>query len=266
MSLHNSLKKTGIKNSVEKVLNTPFPTKTVADILNASIAYLQKSNEISKEKFVATLQQLFDEQNNKNIVSEFADTLFKTAKECSPTETPTEVQILYFETSIIRSLNKELGTHIEFPIITYLRDLCVDYQNHLQKDMPIDEDGELNKFNEDSTFAKLTSQKHQIVEDLIAIFSQSHKTDLSSDQDKVLEEFNTQLAIIHPILSQTRDPWYIELAKQIMSLGFINLHRYLHKGNLTHGDGLFHNATSVLNDTNNSEQSHDDHIKSYCSI
>jgi hypothetical protein len=258
MPLHNSLEKTGIKNSTEKLLNKSFPTKTVADILNASVAYLQNSNQMSKTKFFETLQKLFDEQNNKDNVSEFAEDLFKTAKQYSPDETPSDVQILHFETSIIRGLNKKLGTHIEFPIITYLRDLCVNYQTHLQKDMSFDEDGKLIEFNEDSTFAKLTSQKHQSVKDLIAIFSQSHKAELSDDQDKTLEEFNTQLANMHLLFSQTRDPWYIEFAKQVMSLGLINLHRYFHKGNLTHGDSLFHNATLALDDKNGSAQNHDE--------
>lgn len=44
--------------------------------------------------------------------------------------------MLHFKTSIARSLNKKLETNIEFPIITYLRELCVKYRNHLKKDLP----------------------------------------------------------------------------------------------------------------------------------
>lgn len=244
--LFNSIAKNGIPNSVEKYRKTPFPSKIIADILNASIEYLQENDELAKNKFISALKKQFIKKNKEtDDVSVFAEAAFDRAKRYCADVTDENVKILHFETSIIRSLNEKVEMNIELPIITYIRDLCVSYREHLEKDMSRNEEGELI-MNNGSSFDTLTYRKHQMIVELERLFSSSNKC-RHSNQDILLEEFKEQLIKTHDTLSETRDPWYMEFAKQLFSLGLINLYRYIYKGEITRGDKLFNSATLVVN-------------------
>ena len=214
----------------------------VANILSKAVIYA-KDNK-SQDGFVAELIE-FSKKIKPTIpeseVRAFAQEAFVAAKKYSKSAATSDKDLLFFKTSIVRSLNEKLELHEDIPIIRHYINLCEAYVKHLEASLPRDFDGELMLDNEEKDdIVHLTLHKRVIIHQAIYLLSQTYQSVMNGlkDQDTIIKEFKSYLIKNEKTLSIRRDKCYVEFAKQLFTLGFVNLYRALNKGSITQGDLL----------------------------